>query len=252
LKRVALISLNGGVGRTTIAAALARVTAERVRSVAIDFDPQNTLGLHLGVPVGEPRGLSDPKFGGPDLVELLRALQPDVPFVPFGRATRAQVSELTRTVQNDPRWLSARLEGLLPSGSELLVIDTPAGRNPWSDQVADLADAVLVVLGADALSYANLADTENLLEELSATRAGSQRAVGFLINRLDPRRPLSRDVRAAFGQALGDRLLSVALYEDESVREAVAERQTAVRYAPHSQFVAGLHEVSAWLIEALA
>lgn len=252
MKVLALCSMNGGVGRTTIAAGLARVASERLRTFAVDADPQNALGLHLGMPVGEGRGLVDTGFSAGSLLELLRSHPPEAPFIPFGRAPRAALAELDLALRADPRWLARRLEALCPSGTDLVVLDTPAGRGAWTEQALLLADAALFVLGADAASYATLPDAEGLAEDLALQRGPRLRGVGFVVNRLDPRRALSRDLRAAFGQALGERLLPTALYEDEAVREALAARQSAPLYAPHGQFTAGLRELFAWFTGATA
>ena len=47
---IAVIGAGGGVGRTTLTAALATACARRGRPVlAVDFDPQNLRGMHLGL-----------------------------------------------------------------------------------------------------------------------------------------------------------------------------------------------------------
>lgn len=251
MKIIAVISLKGGVGRTTVAAGLARVIAERARAVAVDLDPQNALGLHLGMAVGEPRGIVDPSFDGRGLIELLRGQQPEVPYVPFGRCDVRVRVELEAALATTPTWLGARLTALCPPGTEYVVLDTPAGHGPWLDQALAHAHLILTVTTADAASYALLADSEGLLEAVAQERAPTPPTAAFLINRLDPRRELGRDLRGALANALGDRLLPTALLEDEAVREAVAERQTAVQFAPHSQYSVGLREVAAWALKAL-
>jgi hypothetical protein len=58
---VALISLHGGSGRTTLAANLVASLGQNGRmAVGVDLDPQNSLGLHFGVDPSEPFGLASP------------------------------------------------------------------------------------------------------------------------------------------------------------------------------------------------
>lgn len=53
---LAFASPKGGVGKTTVAAHVAALLAQRGHKViAIDLDPQNALRLHLGVSLREER-----------------------------------------------------------------------------------------------------------------------------------------------------------------------------------------------------
>ena len=59
MKTIAVVSTAGGTGRTTLSAALAVLLARRGRPVvALDFDPQNMLGAHLGLDCLAPAGLA--------------------------------------------------------------------------------------------------------------------------------------------------------------------------------------------------
>ena len=60
---IAVASPKGGVGKTTCAAHLAYgIAAAGYRTLALDLDPQNSLRLHFGIPLGEAGGLAR---GGP-------------------------------------------------------------------------------------------------------------------------------------------------------------------------------------------
>jgi len=55
---IAVASPKGGVGKTTCAAHLAYgIAASGYRAIAVDLDPQNSLRLHFGIPLGEASGL---------------------------------------------------------------------------------------------------------------------------------------------------------------------------------------------------
>ncbi len=105
------------------------------------------------------------------------------------------------------------------------------------------------MLEACPLSYALLPDIEALVTPLDK-RPGFKRTF-YVLNRVDSRRVLSRDVRAAVSNIAGDQLIEAVLPDDEHVREAVANRTTCVRWAPHSQFAAALRDVATQVLEAL-
>lgn len=248
MHHIAIISAKGGTGRTTIAANLARLLGERARAIAVDADPQNALGLLFGMPVGEANGLSSVEFQQQSLVQMLRAQRADLPFIPFGHPSATAFSALESQARLDPTWLDKRIRELSPGGTEYAVIDTPAcTRSVWSQQALGLANVAVVVLEACALSYATLPEIEDALAEV--TRRPNYRGVVFALNRVDQRRALSRDVRAALTHAVGDRLLEMTLVDDEHVRESAAARTTCVQLAPHSQFATAMRALAVRVLE---
>jgi len=247
MNHIAIISAKGGTGRTTLAANLGRLLSERARVVVVDVDPQNSLGLLFGMAVGEPNGISSPEFRHQGLIAMLRAQRADLPYVPFGRQSGSALAAIESQARLDPTWLDKRIRELSPSGFDYAVIDTPAQRGVWQHQAIALANVIIVVLEACALSYATLPDLDEALEE-AAKRPGFK-GILFLLNRVDARRSLSRDIRAALSQAVGDRFLDVALVDDEHVRESAAARTTCVQMAPHSQFATAMRGVASRVLE---
>lgn len=249
MHHIAVISLKGGTGRTTIAANLGATFAERLRTVLVDLDPQNSLGLAFGMPVGEALGLAAPDLNHTSLASLLRSHQAAVPYIPFGRQEPSGVATLEQQLRTDPHWLERKLKQLAPTGYDVAVFDTPARHSPWLAQALALATVVIVVLEACPMSYATLPEVEALVAGLEK-RPGFRRTY-YVLNRVDSRRALSRDVRAALTNVSGDALVEAVLPDDEHVREAMANRTTCVRWAPHSQFAAGLREVATRILEAI-
>lgn len=247
MNHIAIISGKGGTGRTTIAANLARLLAERARVLMVDTDPQNALGLLSGMAVGEPNGLSTADFRHQQLVSMLRAQKADVPYIPFGRQSASALAALESHARVDPTWLDKRVRELSPASFDYAVYDTPAQRSVWFQQALALANVAVVVLEACALSYATLPDIDEALEE--AARRPSFKGALFVLNRVDARRALSRDVRAAVAQSIGDRFLDVALVDDEHVRESAAARTTCVQMAPHAQFSTAMRTLASRVME---
>lgn len=247
MNHIAIISAKGGTGRTTIAANLGRLLSERARVVLVDTDPQNSLGLMLGMPVGEPNGISSPDFRHQGLIAMLRAQRADLPYIPFGRQTASALATVESQARLDPTWLDKRIRELSPSGFDYAVLDTPAQRGVWFNQAMSLANLVIVTMEACALSYATLPDLDEALEE--ASKRPNFKGALFVLNRVDARRSLSRDIRAALSQAVGDRFLDVALVDDEHVRESAAARTTCVQMAPHSQFASAMRGIASRVME---
>lgn len=250
MHHIAIVSPKGGAGRTTFAANLGRLLAERKRTVLVDLDAQNALGLMLGMAPTEAHGIATPTLDHATLAGLLRAQGAEVPYLPFGRPSAHALAALEQEMVGDATWLPRRLAALCPTGYDLAVIDTPARTSPWVTQALGVADVLIVVVEACPLSYAMLPELEAQLDA-QAKRPTSAPRVMFVVNRYDGRRALSRDVRAALANALGAALLDVALPDDEHVREATANRTTCVRNAPHAQYAAAVRHVATQVLEAL-
>lgn len=248
MHHLVITSAKGGTGKTTIAANLGRLLAERLRVVMVDLDPQDALGLLFGMPVGEPLGLATPELGHQGLVTMLRAQKADLPYIPFGRPGTAAVAQLESQARLDPTWLDKRLRELCPGGYDVAVFDTPSARSPLTAQALSMATAAVVVLEPCALSYATLPEVETHIEE---SVRPTYRGTTYIVNRLDGRRPLSRDVRSALAQSVGDQLSDIAFLDDEHVREATASRTTCVTLSPHAQFTSATRQLANRLLEVL-
>ena len=247
MHQIAIISPKGGTGRTTVAANLGRLLAELTRVLLVDCDPQNALGLLFGMTVGEPAGLSTPELQHQALAATLRSLKAEVPFIPFGHPPLPALVAAETQARLDATWLEKRLKELAPQGFDHAVIDTTSHRGVWQAQAVGLATVLVVVLEACALSYATLPEVDALVAE-AAKRPGFKGAI-YVLNRLDGRRALSRDVRSAMAQAAGADFLDIALVDDEHVREAAALRTTCVQHAPHSQFTAAMRLLAGRVLE---
>jgi cellulose synthase operon protein YhjQ len=245
--RVALVSLKGGVGRTTLAAQLASVlTQTGRRALALDLDPQNGLGAHFGVDHGSMPGLCDGVLETPAIARALPARdRAELPVVPFaGRLERP--TGIEELVAKDPDWLHRRVQAFTPNGCEFVFFDTPAYRSPWLLRALELADLVLGVVTPDPACYATLPATETLLRQVRGSRAEGMEA-HYVINRFDASSPLARDLASALRGSFGPRLLSTVIREDVIVREALGRRRTVVGEATDSQVLADLASIIEWL-----
>jgi len=217
---IALVSLAGGTGRTTVAANLAAALQERgLRVLALDLDPANALGLHLGMSPGETWGLVNAHDTGHGINQWLAHQRPLVPYMPFGASHSQELAEMM-VAATTPGWLEPLLPAWVPKDTDLVLIDTPAGNTPMVQRVVEIADLALVPLRPDAACFATLPATEALFADIRGDDESF--AVRYLINRFDERRALSCDVVDALGAAVGDQMLPVVLFEDEAVRESLA------------------------------
>lgn len=240
---VAVCSQRGGVGRTTLVANLtASLTQSGRRALAVDFDPQDALALHFGVEPGQAQGIATRELGPRQAQPWLLRFRGGPPCIPFGQPDPAALKLLESSLLADRDWLKGRLDELQPAETEFVLLDTPAGASPWTRQALDAADLVLVVLQADAASYATLPALEELLDSAPEARAHTR----FLVNRFDERRELDRDVLAALRGYLAERALPFAMHDDDVVGEALARRHLITVEGGSSQVAADLRVLAGW------
>ncbi|WP_411381537.1 cellulose biosynthesis protein BcsQ [Pseudomonas sp. MPB26] len=219
-KVVALVSINGGVGRSSLVMALSSAMQRQGESVlALDLDPQNALCHHLGLDSSVP-GIGRASLQNTQWAHCRQAGFAGAQVIPFGDTDTQQQETLQGWLKREPDWLAQQLAGLRLGEHQTVIIDTPAGNNVYFHQALNLADGVLVIARADAASLATLGQLDGLLAPyLERERAP---AVHFVINHLDEGNAIQLEMVEAFKQRLGTVPLEV--HGDTAISEAQACR----------------------------
>jgi len=216
-KVIAVVSMNGGVGKSTLSAALAGTVNGAGRRIAIDLDPQDTLRYHLGVDTtldGDSDGLAAANWtagllGGHAGVQVL----------PYGAASVMRQRAFKHPLDQEPKWLLKKLADMRLGNEDVVVLDTPPGCTPWLDQALSVADQVVTVLTPDAASLMVLDQTEQWFEHLLGEQALT--FCVYVVNRFDATRAFHREMLEILRCHLGERLIGVVPF-DEKVAEALA------------------------------
>ncbi|MGY2374686.1 cellulose biosynthesis protein BcsQ [Pseudomonas sp. SDO524_S393] len=216
---VVVVSLKGGVGRSTLTAAIASGLQRQGRpALALDLDPQNALRHHLCL------GLDIPGVGATSLLNESWERLPERGFagcrlVTFGSTDHEQQKSLNRWLGQDAEWLGKRLAGLKLNGQDTVVIDVPAGNTVYLSQAMSVADSVLVVVQPDVASFGALAQMDSVLAPYLARETAPH--IYYVINQLDGAHRFSLDLAEVFKTRLGDALLGM-VHRDLTFSEAQA------------------------------
>lgn len=224
-------SPKGGVGRTTLAATVG-VALHRLgwRVVAVDLDRQNALRLNFELPEELP-GIGADIGGGREWSDLVVETPAGISLIPFGAASAADALRTQSRMAENPGWLRDRLSRLAEPRDVAVVADMPAGPTAINLELDAIADLHLLVLLADAMSLALLPKLQHGEYLLGADDRMPR--LGYVLNQVDPRRQLCRDVLALSRDVLGDALYGI-VHQDEAVAEAAACQLTVLDYAPDS------------------
>jgi cellulose synthase operon protein YhjQ len=236
---IALASLQGGAGRTTLAANLTAALAHDGRSaVALELDPQGSLALHFGTAQEESPGALQPSLTQQAAAAWLSRFRSGPGVFPFGKLTAGLQTSLEQTLARDPKWLPKRLAAVLPEDLEYVVIDLPVATHPLFRAAAGMADTLIAVLTPEPPAYASMPQLEELLAECAPR--GGRPAVRYLLNRFDAGEPFHRDFFASLRGMMGERVLPFPVHADRAVQEAAARRHLLVQEAADSQVMAEL------------
>lgn len=245
---LAVISAKGGVGKTTLSAALAStVRLPGGRTVAIDLDPQNALRHHLAVSP-DTAGMGNASLTGESWSSLLLPGSADTCVLPYGSLEQDERRALELFLENDPRWLVRQIARMGLGSQDVVVLDVPCGDARMLEQALNVATQILVVVTADAACYLTL----DRLEDLLAPTLSSEQppACGFVLNQFEASRAFSRDMAEVTARRLGDRLLGV-IHKDYALGEALAYGHNPLQAPGAAQGVQDLLALSDALLTRL-
>jgi cellulose synthase operon protein YhjQ len=249
---IVFASPKGGVGKTTMAANIADALRRNGRRVMVmDFDPQNTLRLHFGVPLTDSAGFMADLPKRPDWRNVARQTASGVMLLPHGAIDIRGTLGLSSAIERDPELLAAPMRAILSDPGLLVIADTSPGASHALNLLAPMASMVVAVLLADATSAALVPEIDNGrflgAGTMAALFAGRLRVV---LNGVDPNARLSRAAAETVARHLGPRLLG-AVCRDETVAEALAAQRLVLDLAPTSRAAEDLREVARGIEAAL-
>jgi len=220
---IAITSVKGGAGKTTLAANLAvGLRSIGWRVLAVDFDPQDSLKLHFGLDPYDGRGFASQMMSGASWEDSVYGAASGIDVMPFGRVPAALAGSVAGMMNADTDRIIANLAEL--ATGRMVIVDAPSLPSPTARRLAAAAGLVIVATPTDSGAYAALAlsDPETFL----ASDGILPRTI-FVANLFDDTSRLQRGVRALLSRAFGTKL-AATIERDEMVDEALASRRTVL------------------------
>ena len=224
---ITLASRKGGTGKTTTAAALAQIAADRGRKVlAIDLDPQGNLSFFLGA-----------QTTGAGSCELIDGAAPAevIQATPAGIDVISASWNLTNILAYNGS--AGRLQTALQpiqGNYDLVIIDAPsAGELQYNALQA--ATGLIIPLQADAYGIKSLYQIIDTARQFQKSNPALQ-ILGVIITQYDRRSTLARQMQEsikASAEATGAPYLG-EIRKAVAVQEAAALQQSLFKYAPRS------------------
>lgn len=228
---LAVFSLAGGVGKTSLVATMGRALSSLGEKVLLtDTTSHGLLPFYFGASElrqGTVRTFSPPS-GSTDAPIYLVSYDIDQ------RADEAGQEKLVEEIVDSSR------------GTHRILLDLTVGSAWIVRHMARMSPTILVPVAPDMNSVISLQAIEKFFHGM-VDADGRPLQPYYLINQFDASLPLHLDVREVLRRQLGDRLLPFVIHRAPEVSEALAEGMTVVDYAPDSPVSSDYVSVATWL-----
>lgn len=229
---LAVFSLAGGVGKTSLVATLGRALSARgERVLLVDTASYGLLPFFFGARDRRPG--------------VLRT------FTPPGGSGDSPVQMVTI----DPEALGSESAIQEPLSQEILlhgrnagrvIIDLATASGATTRRVLRMAPTVLVPMIPDMSSVVSVGSIDSFFQN-NTSSAGHKVTPYYVLSQFDPSLPLHLDVREVLREQLGERLLPFVLRRTPAVSEALAEGMTVMDYAPNSTAAEDFGSLAGWI-----
>jgi cellulose synthase operon protein YhjQ len=228
---LAVFSLAGGVGKTSLVATLGRALSSLGEKVLLtDTTSHGLLPFYFGASElrqGVVRTFSPPS-GSTDAPIYLVSYDVDQ------KGGDEAEDQLVEEIKNNSR------------GTHRVLLDLTPGSGWVARKLARINPTILVPLAPDMNSVISLQSVEKYFHG-AVDSDGRPLQPYYVINQFDASLPLHLDVREVLRRQLSDRLLPFVIRRAPSVSEALAEGMTVVDYAPETPIAEDYQNVAAWL-----
>ena len=234
---MAVFSLAGGVGKTSLVATLGRALSARgERVLLMDTASFGVLPFFFGARdkrPGQLRTFSPPGVNSDAPIQMI-SIDPD-----------SLGPESAGSEAGDENGLSGEVSRYARGGVSRVIVDLATASGATTRRLMRVSPMILVPVIPDMNSVVSVGSIDDFFAHNSA--GGSTPPLYYVMNQFDPSMPLHLDVREVLREQLGDRLLTFAIRRAPVMSEALAEGMTVMDYAPNSGVAEDFGTLAGWV-----
>ncbi len=239
---LAVFSLAGGVGKTSLVATLGRaLSSQGERVLLVDTAAFGLLPFFFGGADQRPgllRTFSPPGASSDVPIQMVTIDPEGLGPEQFGEERFGQEKpgqdSLNAEIQRHARGVSR------------IIVDLATASGATTRHILRLAPLVLVPVVPDMNSVVSVSSIDAFFEH-NSIQADKPALPYYVLNRFDAAQALDLDVREVLREQLGERLLPFALRRAPAMSEALAEGMTVMDYAPGSALAEDFVTLAGWL-----
>lgn len=234
-KITAITNQKGGVGKTTVCAALLSCLYQRgARVLGVDLDPQGSLGFSLGLDIEHGATVYDIFRGAAQPEEVIR--QTDTcDILPSNILLSAAELEFNKPGRE---FLLKAALSKIQDQYDYIVIDTPPALNILTVNAYVASDSLIIPMAPEVLSLLGVSQIKETIESVRNYYNSRLQVLGILLNRFNARLNLSREMLELAQQIaaqLQTKVFQAKIRSSVSAAEAPAHGVSIMDYAPRSK-----------------
>lgn len=234
-KITAITNQKGGVGKTTVCAALLSCLYQRgARVLGVDLDPQGSLGFSLGLDIEHGATVYDIFRGAAQPEEVIR--QTDIcDILPSNILLSAAELEFNKPGRE---FLLKAALSKIQDQYDYIVIDTPPALNILTVNAYVASDSLIIPMAPEVLSLLGVSQIKETIESVRNYYNSRLQVLGILLNRFNARLNLSREMLELAQQIaaqLQTKVFQAKIRSSVSAAEAPAHGVSIMDYAPRSK-----------------
>ena len=230
---IALTNQKGGVGKTTTSSALAAGLSSlyNKKVLAIDLDPQGSLGFSLGLDIEETSTIYDVLQGNTPIQNAIKTTDYcDV----IASNILLSSAELEFTAHGRELLLKKALVPVIQN-YDYVIVDTPPALNILTVNAYAVADHLIIPMAPEILSLLGLTQLKETIDSVKVSLNPNLNVLGLLLTRYNGRTMLAREVKEMaenIAGQLGSCVFSTQIRTSVAIAEAPAHGLSIFDHAP--------------------